>query len=120
MRTAQDCLPITSVFSVCICNTRALHDSSLSPAFAIHSNTRSTASRGKRDCHHGFNMSASQDILIKDFYMNIQCSHDLANFNWTVGSTHQPFHSGCIMFHVPPCGVRAMVALNRATDIQIS
>jgi hypothetical protein len=36
------------------------------------------------DCHHGFNVSASNDVRVSNYGMNVQCWHDLVVFNGTV------------------------------------
>ena len=36
------------------------------------------------DCHHGINMSASQDVLVANITHGMTCFHDLTVFNFTV------------------------------------
>jgi hypothetical protein len=48
------------------------------------------------DCHHGFNVSASNDVRVSNYGMNIQCWHDLVVFNGTVSKPAcDPAESGC-------------------------
>uniref|UniRef100_A0A7S0RMN2 Uncharacterized protein n=1 Tax=Chlamydomonas leiostraca TaxID=1034604 RepID=A0A7S0RMN2_9CHLO len=46
-----------------------------------------TAARARdgKDCHHGLNVSASQDILVADWAIGMRCWHDATVFNWTLG-----------------------------------
>eukprot|EP00798_Chlamydomonas_sp_ICE-L_P031086 gene31086-6212_t len=37
------------------------------------------------DCHHGINVSASQDILVTKFRIQTKCYHDVGVFNYTAG-----------------------------------
>ena len=48
--------------------------------------TCSTASRSRngRDCHHGMNVTASQDVLVANISHGMTCYHDLTVFNFTV------------------------------------
>lgn len=55
---------------------------------------RSTKSRvgfndAKFDCHHGVNVSASQDILVANFSLGAACWHGVSAFNYTVRIDHQ-------------------------------
>ena len=48
--------------------------------------TASRNNQGTRlDCHHGINVSSSQDILISNVNHKIKCHHDMTVFNFTLG-----------------------------------
>lgn len=37
------------------------------------------------DCHHGINVSSSQDVLVSNVNHRMQCYHDMTIFNFTLG-----------------------------------
>ena len=43
-----------------------------------------------RNCHHGLNVSASQDVLVANVSHGIVCVHDLCVFNFTVNNMTMP------------------------------
>ena len=51
-----------------------------------HTCVCSTAPRSTNglDCHHGINVSASQDVLMANITHGMTCFHDLTVFNFTV------------------------------------
>lgn len=63
----------------------SFHRSSFCTADGIATGT--TSSRNKAtgmDCHHGINVSNSQDILVSNVAHRMKCFHDMTVFNFTV------------------------------------